>query len=91
MERRTMTRHMTEWLAARRRQGLPWIRVDKEYRFETDEGHSVPRRSLQRTLAARTAATVAALTPTLGLAAASWVVAVRQMNERNHRQYTNNI
>ncbi|MGA8655813.1 MAG: hypothetical protein WB586_06655 [Chthoniobacterales bacterium] len=32
-----------------------------------------------------------ALTPTLGLAAASWVVAVRQMNERNHRQYTNNI
>ena len=23
---------------ARRRQGLPWVRVDKEYRFETDEG-----------------------------------------------------
>jgi hypothetical protein len=29
---------------------------------------------------ARTAATAAALTATLGLAAASWVVAVRQMN-----------
>ena len=23
---------------ARRRQELPWVRVDKEYRFETDEG-----------------------------------------------------
>ncbi len=23
---------------ARRRQGLPWVRVDEEYRFETDEG-----------------------------------------------------
>ena len=23
---------------ARRRQGLPWVRIDKEYRFETDEG-----------------------------------------------------
>ena len=23
---------------ARRRQQLPWVRVDKEYRFETDEG-----------------------------------------------------
>jgi predicted dithiol-disulfide oxidoreductase (DUF899 family) len=25
---------------ARRRQDLPWVRVDKEYRFETDEGSS---------------------------------------------------
>src|SRR5216684_4366146 len=37
-----MTKHMTgtreEWLAARRRQELPWVRIDKEYRFETDEG-----------------------------------------------------
>src|ERR1700746_1606654 len=24
---------------ARRRQDLPWVRVDKEYRFETDEGN----------------------------------------------------
>jgi predicted dithiol-disulfide oxidoreductase (DUF899 family) len=24
---------------ARRRQELPWVRVDKEYRFETDEGN----------------------------------------------------
>ena len=23
---------------AQRRQGLPWVRIDKEYRFETDEG-----------------------------------------------------
>ena len=23
---------------ARRRQDLPWVRIDKEYRFETDEG-----------------------------------------------------
>src|SRR5258708_22681564 len=23
---------------AKRRQGLPWVRIDKEYRFETDEG-----------------------------------------------------
>src|SRR5512137_1541896 len=49
-----MTKHMTgtrkEWLAARlelrqaenelarRRQALPWVKIDKEYRFETDEG-----------------------------------------------------
>jgi predicted dithiol-disulfide oxidoreductase (DUF899 family) len=25
---------------ARRRQELPWVRVDKEYRFETDQGHA---------------------------------------------------
>jgi predicted dithiol-disulfide oxidoreductase (DUF899 family) len=25
---------------ARRRQALPWVRIDKEYRFETDEGSS---------------------------------------------------
>jgi predicted dithiol-disulfide oxidoreductase (DUF899 family) len=25
---------------ARRRQELPWVRIDKEYRFETDEGSS---------------------------------------------------
>src|SRR5216684_1379197 len=25
---------------ARRRQALPWFRIDKEYRFETDEGRS---------------------------------------------------
>ena len=23
---------------ARRREALPWVRIDKEYRFETDEG-----------------------------------------------------
>ena len=25
---------------ARRRQELPWVRVDKEYRFDTDEGRA---------------------------------------------------
>ena len=25
---------------AQRRQELPWVRVDKEYRFETDEGNA---------------------------------------------------
>ncbi len=30
------TRHGDE--LARRRQELPWVRIDKEYRFETDEG-----------------------------------------------------
>jgi uncharacterized protein DUF899 len=25
---------------ARRRQDLPWVRIDKEYRFETDEGNA---------------------------------------------------
>ena len=45
-----MTGTREEWLAARlelldaekeltrRRQELPWVRIDKEYRFETDEG-----------------------------------------------------
>src|SRR5918995_2283462 len=26
---------------ARRRQKLPWVRIDKEYRFETDEGSAL--------------------------------------------------
>ena len=48
---------------ARRRQKLPWVRIDKEYRFETDEGprwqtsfegarsiaESVPKRNLSGT------------------------------------------
>jgi predicted metal-binding membrane protein len=42
--------------------------------------HSTTRRRLPAPPSARTAATAAALTATLGLAAASWVVAVRQMN-----------
>src|SRR5678815_5396123 len=25
---------------ARRRQELPWVRIDKDYRFETDEGNA---------------------------------------------------
>lgn len=35
-EEKELTRHSDE--VARRRQQLPWVRVDKEYRFETDEG-----------------------------------------------------
>ena len=31
-----LTRHGDE--LAKRRQGLPWVRIDKDYRFETDEG-----------------------------------------------------
>ena len=31
-----LTRHSDE--LARKRQELPWVRIDKEYRFETDEG-----------------------------------------------------
>jgi predicted dithiol-disulfide oxidoreductase (DUF899 family) len=31
-----LTRHSDE--LARRRQELPWVRIDKEYRFDTDEG-----------------------------------------------------
>jgi predicted dithiol-disulfide oxidoreductase (DUF899 family) len=31
-----LTRHSDE--LARRRQALPWVRIDKSYRFETDEG-----------------------------------------------------
>jgi len=33
---KALTRHsdkLTQW-----RQMLPWVRIDKEYRFETDEG-----------------------------------------------------
>src|SRR2546428_10827970 len=26
---------------ARQRQALPWVRIDKEYRFETDEGSAL--------------------------------------------------
>ena len=37
---------------ARRRQELPWVRVDKEYRFETEEGQRLAGGSLQRALAA---------------------------------------
>jgi predicted dithiol-disulfide oxidoreductase (DUF899 family) len=35
-EEKELTRRSDE--LARRRQGLPWVRVDKTYRFETDEG-----------------------------------------------------
>src|SRR5712691_6168816 len=35
-EEKELTRRSDE--VAQRRQELPWVRVDKEYRFETDEG-----------------------------------------------------
>jgi predicted dithiol-disulfide oxidoreductase (DUF899 family) len=35
-EEKELTRHSDE--LAQRRQELPWVRVDKEYQFETDEG-----------------------------------------------------
>lgn len=35
-EEKELTRRSDE--LARRRQALPWVRVDKTYRFETDEG-----------------------------------------------------
>src|SRR3981189_3492074 len=35
-EEKDLTRRSDE--VARRRQELPWVRIDKEYRFETDEG-----------------------------------------------------
>src|SRR5207244_10953896 len=36
VEEKELTRRSDE--LARRRQELPWVRIDKEYRFETDEG-----------------------------------------------------
>ena len=35
-EEKELTRRSDE--LARQRQELPWVRIDKEYRFETDEG-----------------------------------------------------
>src|SRR5260370_28216195 len=35
---KALTRRSDE--LARRRQELPWVRIDKEYRFETDEGQA---------------------------------------------------
>ena len=35
-EEKALTRRSDE--VARRRQELPWVRIQKEYRFETDEG-----------------------------------------------------
>src|SRR5881398_3244331 len=37
-EEKELTRRSDE--LARRRQELPWVRIDKEYRFETDEGRA---------------------------------------------------
>ena len=37
-EEKELTRRSDE--LARRREALPWVRVDKEYRFDTDEGNA---------------------------------------------------
>src|SRR4051812_22577864 len=37
-EEKELTRRSDE--LARRRQELPWVRIDKEYRFDTDEGNA---------------------------------------------------
>src|SRR5215207_2498004 len=37
-EEKELTRRSDE--LARRRQELPWVRIDKDYRFETDEGNA---------------------------------------------------
>src|SRR5580700_10391272 len=37
-DEKALTRHGDE--LAKRRQALPWVRMDKEYRFETDEGNA---------------------------------------------------
>src|SRR3984957_2976900 len=37
-EEKELTRRSDE--LARRRQELPWVRIDKEYQFETDEGRA---------------------------------------------------
>src|SRR5437868_9230754 len=38
-EEKELTRRSHELV--RRRQELPWVRIDKEYRFETDEGNAL--------------------------------------------------
>ena len=45
-----LTRRSDE--VARQRQELPWVRIDKEYRFETDEGSASLADLFQRALAA---------------------------------------
>ena len=49
-EEKELTRRSDE--LARRRQELPWVRIDKAYRFETDEGSASLDGPVQRTLAA---------------------------------------
>ena len=47
---KALTRRSDE--LARQRQELPWVRIDKEYRFETDEGTASLADLFSRTLAA---------------------------------------
>ena len=45
-----LTRRSDE--VARQRQALPWVPVEKDYRFETEDGQRVARRPVRRPLAA---------------------------------------
>ena len=58
---------------------LPWVSRARQV-MSTGRGTVQLRHRSAAMTSARTAATAAALTATLGLAAASWVVAVRRMN-----------
>ena len=44
-EEKELTRRSDE--LARRRQELPWVRIDEEYRFDTDEGREWLDRALK--------------------------------------------
>jgi predicted dithiol-disulfide oxidoreductase (DUF899 family) len=50
-EEKELTRRSDELV--RRRQELPWVRVDKEYRFETDEGAATTSTSSNTTRSTR--------------------------------------
>jgi predicted dithiol-disulfide oxidoreductase (DUF899 family) len=43
-------KELTRWSddLARRRQELPWVRIDKQYRFDTDEGSASLRLACRR-------------------------------------------
>ena len=49
-EEKELTRRSDE--LARKRRELPWVPVEKDYRFETEHGTQVARRALRRPLAA---------------------------------------
>jgi len=51
LEREKELTHSNDELA-RERQELPWVPIEKDYRFETDEGDEDACRALRRPLAA---------------------------------------
>ena len=60
---KALTRQSDE--LARRRQELPWVRVDKPYRFDTDGGAASPARRCAASAPSRTRAVRAARRATL--------------------------